>query len=241
MPSKKLTAEKRAEIARKRSRPVTRQSSFKRYGFLLPLLVIIIAVSAVAAVVIINPFKTNDLTTSLNGNTDEEGNPIAVFNTSMGTFKAEIYEDLVPITAGNFIDHVNDGYYDGIIFHRVISDFMIQGGDPTGTGYGGHAARYHEGYGAENDPNTWVIPDEFHPLLKHNSAGILSMANSGANTGGSQFFITVKETSWLDGAHAVFGKITEGIDVVNAISEVNTDSNDKPTTDVVINSIDIES
>jgi peptidyl-prolyl cis-trans isomerase A (cyclophilin A) len=118
---------------------------------------------------------------------------------------------------------------------------MIQGGDPTGTGYGGHAARYHQGFGVPGEPDTWTIYDEFHPALKHDSAGILSMANSGPNTGGSQFFITVAETSWLDGDHAVFGKVTEGLDVVMAISEVDTDGNNRPITDVVMNSVVIES
>jgi len=137
----------------------------------------------------------------------------------------------------------NEGYYDGIIFHRVINNFMIQGGDPLGTGTGGHAAKYHEGYGTPNNPESWVIPDEFHDDLKHDSAGILSMANAGANTGGSQFFITVAPTPWLDGAHAVFGKVIEGLDVVIEISELdpdNTDTNNRPYQDVVINSIKIE-
>jgi peptidyl-prolyl cis-trans isomerase A (cyclophilin A) len=157
----------------------------------------------------------------------------------MGTIVAEIYEDKVPITARNFIDLAYQGYYDGTIFHRVISEFMIQGGDPTGTGMGGHAAEYHEGYGDPNDPETWVIPDEFHPDLHHDFGGFLSMANSGADTGGSQFFITVNRTSWLDGKHAIFGRVMMGIDVIDAISEVETDSSDRPIKDVVINSITI--
>ena len=167
-------------------------------------------------------------------------NPIAIMETNKGTIVLELYEDKVPITAGNFIDLANDGYYDGIIFHRVIRDFMIQGGDPTGTGAGGHAAKYHEGYGDPANPDTWRIPDEFHDDLKHDSAGILSMANAGPNTGGSQFFITVKDTPWLDGAHAVFGKVIEGLDVVIEISELdpdNTDDSNKPFNDVIINSI----
>ena len=163
-------------------------------------------------------------------------NPIAIMNTNKGTIVLELFEDKVPITAGNFIDHSKAGYYDGVIFHRVISDFMIQGGDPSGTGGGGHAAKYHEGHGDPDDSNTWKIPDEFHDDLKHDSAGILSMANSGPNTGGSQFFITVKETPWLDGAHAVFGKVIEGLDVVIEISELETE-NDRPLENVKINSI----
>ncbi len=168
--------------------------------------------------------------------------PMAIIDTSMGTIIAElyIYEDEAPITVGNFIDLANSGYYNGTIFHRVIHDFMIQGGDPTGTGYDGHAAEYHEGYGDPDNPDTWVIPDEFRENLKHDTAGILSMANSGPNTGGSQFFITVEPTPWLDGAHAVFGKVIDGLNVVVEISELDpdyTDSNNKPIDDVIINGI----
>jgi peptidyl-prolyl cis-trans isomerase A (cyclophilin A) len=155
-------------------------------------------------------------------------NPISLIDTSMGMIVVELYEDKVPITAGNFINLANDGFYDGLIFHRVMQDFMIQGGCPEGTGMGG------PGY---------TIDDEFHEDLKHDSPGILSMANSGPNTGGSQFFITVAETPWLDGGHAVFGKVIEGMDVAYAISELdpdNTDANNKPLTDVIINSITIE-
>ena len=243
-----MSANKIPEIERKRSRPVEKRSIFKRYPILIPFLSLIIVIIFVVSVIfvfgILEPEKEIDANDdNENGGGTTTGNPIAIIDTSMGTIKAEIYEDKVPITAGNFIDHANDGYYDGVIFHRVITDFMIQGGDPLGTGTGGHAARYHEGYGDEDYPDTWVIPDEFHDDLKHDSAGILSMANAGANTGGSQFFITVKATSWLDGAHAVFGKVTEGLDVVVEISELDpdqTDANNKPYEDVIINSITIE-
>lgn len=260
MSSKKFTARKRAEMSeRKRSRPLTKQSVIKKNKLLVGLILLVVIIAIIASVyVIISGNADNSLFEDIidsNGNGDNNNessngddnatvsNPIAVFDTTMGTIKIELYEDKVPITAGNFIDHVNDGYYDGVIFHRVITDFMIQGGDPLGTGSGGHAARYHEGYGDPDIPDTWVIPDEFHDDLKHDSAGILSMANSGPNTGGSQFFITVKETPWLDGAHAVFGKVIEGLSVVIAISELdpeNTDSNKKPLNDVIINSITIE-
>jgi peptidyl-prolyl cis-trans isomerase A (cyclophilin A) len=142
--------------------------------------------------------------------------------TSMGDFRAQLREDLVPVTAQNFIDLTNANFYDDLIFHRVISDFMIQDGCPNGNGTGG------PGY---------TFDDEFHPDLRHNEPGILSMANSGPNTNGSQYFITVVPTEWLDDLHAVFGKIIDGLDVVYAISEVETDGNDKPIIDVVIDSI----
>lgn len=140
-------------------------------------------------------------------------NPVVTIETELGTIKAEIFEDKTPITAGNFIKLVEEGYYDGIIFHRVIKDFMIQTGDPQGTGMGG------PGY---------TIKDEFHSRLKHGGVGVLSMANAGPNTGGSQFFITLAPTSWLDGKHAIFGQVIEGLDVVKKIGIVSTGMNDKP-------------
>lgn len=142
--------------------------------------------------------------------------------TSMGDFRVQLREDLVPVTAQNFIDLTNDEFYDDLIFHRVIEDFMIQDGCPLGTGYGG------PGY---------TFDDEFHPDLRHDQPGILSMANSGPNTNGSQYFITVVPTAWLDDVHAVFGKVMDGMEVVYAISEVETNSNNKPLIDVVIDSI----
>ncbi|MCD4827831.1 MAG: peptidylprolyl isomerase [Candidatus Cloacimonetes bacterium] len=148
----------------------------------------------------------------------------AEWQTSMGMFRCELYEELVPITANNFMDLANAEFYDGCIFHRVIDDFMIQDGDPTGTGYGG------PGY---------AIPDEFHPDLVHDSPGVLSMANAGPNTGGSQYFITLAPTPWLNGAHAIFGHVIEGMDVVFDIGAVPTDENDRPITPVVINTIRI--
>ena len=142
--------------------------------------------------------------------------------TSMGDFRVELREDLVPITAQNFIDLTEDEFYDGLIFHRVISDFMIQDGCPIGNGTGG------PGY---------TFDDEFHPDLRHDEPGILSMANAGPNTNGSQYFITVVPTDWLDDKHAIFGKVIDGMEVVYAISEVETNSQDKPLEDVVIDSI----
>lgn len=165
-----------------------------------------------------------------NENTNENkgavhvANRIAVFDTSMGSFEIELFEDKAPITTKNFIDLAEKGFYDGLIFHRVIDDFMIQGGDPNGNGTGG------PGY---------TIPDEFSKDLRHDSEGILSMANAGPNTGGSQFFITLVKTPWLDGHHAVFGKVIKGMDVVHKIGKVKCDRNDRPQEDVVIHKITI--
>lgn len=153
------------------------------------------------------------------------GNRIAVFETNMGTFEVELFEDKAPITTENFIGLVEKGFYDGLIFHRVIDGFMIQGGDPEGTGRGG------PGY---------TIPDEFHKDLKHSSKGILSMANAGPNTGGSQFFITLDATPWLDGHHSVFGKVVKGMDVVEKIGKVDTDFQDRPLKKVVIEKITLK-
>ena len=146
------------------------------------------------------------------------------FHTNLGDFTAELFEDKAPKTAGNFRELVEKGFYDGVIFHRVIDGFMIQGGDPTGIGMGG------PGY---------TIDDEFGPGLAHSGEGILSMANAGPNTGGSQFFITLDATPWLDGHHAVFGKITQGMDVVHKIGSTPTDFADRPLKDVVMEKVEI--
>ena len=151
--------------------------------------------------------------------------PTANFETSMGNFKIELYSDLAPNTVKNFVDLANKNFYDGVIFHRVIDNFMIQGGDPTGTGMGG------PGY---------TINDEFGKGLKHNAPGILSMANAGPNTGGSQFFITLVPTPWLDGHHAIFGHVVQGMKVVEKIGHTKTGANDRPVNDVVIEKITIE-
>lgn len=146
------------------------------------------------------------------------------FTTNMGVFVAEMFEDKAPLTTKNFIDLVEKGFYDGLIFHRVIDGFMIQGGDPTGTGMGG------PGY---------QIKDEFGEGLKHDDEGILSMANAGPNTVGSQFFITLDATPWLDGHHAVFGKIVEGMDRVRLIGVVPTDRMDRPKEAVVMEKVEV--
>lgn len=151
-------------------------------------------------------------------------NRTATFKTSKGEFSIELFEDKAPKTTANFINLVNKGFYNGLIFHRVIEDFMIQGGCPEGTGVGG------PGY---------TIKDEFHRDLKHDSKGILSMANAGPDTGGSQFFITLAPTPWLDGKHAIFGKVKKGIEIVDMIGKVEVDRRDKPTQDVRIENITV--
>ena len=153
---------------------------------------------------------------------ENKTNPVATFNTNMGSFEIELFGDKAPATVENFVELAEKGFYNGLIFHRVIDGFMIQGGCPLGKGTGG------PGY---------KIKDEFHPDLKHDSEGILSMANAGPDTGGSQFFITLAETAWLDNHHAVFGKVTSGIEVVRSIGSVKTGYADKPVEDVVISEI----
>ncbi len=149
----------------------------------------------------------------------------AVFQTNKGDFEVKLATDYAPNTSKNFIDLANKGFYNGLKFHRVIDGFMIQGGDPAGNGTGG------PGY---------TIKDEFSSKLLHDGPGVISMANRGPNTGGSQFFITLAKTEWLDGKHAVFGKVTKGMDVVYKIGKVKTGKNDMPVDDVVINKITIE-
>ncbi len=129
---------------------------------------------------------------------------VATISTELGDIVLELYADKVPVTVNNFVFLAREGFYDGCTFHRVIKDFMVQGGDPTGTGRGGPGYRF---------------ADEFHPKLKHDGAGVVSMANAGPDTNGSQFFITHVATPHLDGRHAVFGHVIEGMDVVMAIPE----------------------
>jgi peptidyl-prolyl cis-trans isomerase A (cyclophilin A) len=165
---------------------------------------------------------------------------LAHFETTLGNFTAELFEAQVPRTVANFVGlaegtrewtHPGTGdrqlapYFDGIIFHRVISGFVIQGGDPLGAGHGG------PGYQFE---------DEFHPDLRHDRAGVLSMANAGPNTNGSQFFITLGPTPHLDRRHSVFGAVVSGLDVVERIGRVKTDGRDRPVTPVVMQRVRIE-
>lgn len=149
---------------------------------------------------------------------EKKRNSTVLLETTSGNIKIELFEDTMPVTAGNFRKLVQQNFYDDVIFHRVIPGFMIQGGDPTGTGRGG------PGY---------TIKDEFTKNNK-NSRGTISMANAGPNTGGSQFFINLVNNSFLDSKHPVFGKVIEGMEIVDKISNVNRNSNDKPLEDVVI-------
>ena len=153
-------------------------------------------------------------------------NRLAHFTNNLGDFQVELFEDRAPDTTKNFIDLNEKGFYDGIVFHRVIEGFMLQGGCPDGNGRGG------PGY---------TIPDEFHAELTHDSEGVLSMANSGPNSGGSQFFVTLAPTAWLDGKHAVFGKVVEGIETVRGIGTTATGPGDKPLEAVVIEGVRITS
>jgi cyclophilin family peptidyl-prolyl cis-trans isomerase len=158
-------------------------------------------------------------------------NKIAVFDTTQGKFKVELFQEKAPGTTKNFIDLVNKGFYNGLIFHRVIPNFMIQCGCPNGIGNGG------PGY---------VIKDEFHKELS-NVRGTLAMANRGPNTGGSQFFINIVDNTYLDfdkppasSKHPVFGKVIHGMDVIDKLAKMQTGRNDKPLTDVVIKKVTIE-
>jgi cyclophilin family peptidyl-prolyl cis-trans isomerase len=128
----------------------------------------------------------------------------ATLKTDNGDIVVELFADKVPATVNNFVFLARQGFYNNTIFHRVIADFMVQGGDPDGTGMGGPGYRFK---------------DEFHPSLKHDKPGVLSMANAGANTNGSQFFITHVPTPWLNNKHAIFGQVIQGMDVVNSIPE----------------------
>lgn len=147
----------------------------------------------------------------------DEGIVKVKIETTLGVIEANLFANEAPKTVENFVKLAEKGFYDGIIFHRVIPDFMIQTGDPTGTGMGGPGYQF---------------ADEFSPKLKHNKPGILSMANSGPNTNGSQFFITAAPTTWLDGKHSVFGEVTSGMDVVTKISTVSRTRSDKPIQDI---------
>ena len=147
----------------------------------------------------------------------------ATLHTNYGPIVIELFDDDAPKTVANFTKLAGDGFYDGVIFHRVIPDFMIQGGDPTGTGSGG------PGYTFEDEFNDNKVV-----------RGALAMANAGPNTNGSQFFIvTTEAASWLDGKHTVFGRVSDGMDVVDAISALETDARDRPSTDVVIERVEL--
>lgn len=154
---------------------------------------------------------------------------VAKFSTTMGDFEIQLHPDKTPKTVENFVGLALKNYYDGIIFHRIIAEFMIQGGDPTGTGTGGES--YFGG----------SFEDEFHNDLTHNGPGILSMANAGPGTNGSQFFITLIPTPWLDGKHSVFGQVISGLDIIENIGNVDTSKPfDKPVKDIVMNNVTVE-
>jgi cyclophilin family peptidyl-prolyl cis-trans isomerase len=151
-------------------------------------------------------------------------NPHAKIETTMGDIEIELFKADAPKTVENFETLAKKGFYDGIIFHRVIPDFMVQTGDPTGTGMGGPGYKFN---------------DEFSPKLKHDKPGILSMANSGPNSNGSQFFITEVATPWLDKKHSVFGQVVKGMDVVKKIAAAPRDYNDKPKTPIAMKKVTI--
>ncbi len=190
-----------------------------------------------------------------------ENKPIKIlFDTTLGTFEVEVYPDVAPMTVKNFVDLSKQGYYDGVIFHRVIDDFMIQGGDPTGTGRGGESI-WKKGFRDEISAKAlgldkkmaqgtnisvqkalesqgYSFNDELPSM--HCKYGTLCMANAGPNTNGSQFFIVVKdECSWLDGKHTVFGKVVENMDVVDKIASTKVDAYDRPIEKVVINKVKV--
>lgn len=144
---------------------------------------------------------------------------IAVFETNQGTIEFELMPEIAPKAVENFTTHIKNGYYDGLIFHRVIKGFMIQGGDPTGTGRGGESI--------------WGAPfeDEVTPAVKFDSKGLLAMANAGPHTNGSQFFITTAATGWLNMRHTIFGRVINGYDVVETIENTQTKAGDKPVED----------
>jgi len=162
----------------------------------------------------------------MNTKTDEM--LVAIIKTNMGRMELKLYPHKTPLAVKNFVALSLKKYYNGVTFHRVINHFMIQGGDPTGTGRGGRSiwGRY--------------FPDEFRPELKFTDAGVLAMANAGPNTNGSQFFITLVPTPWLNFHHTIFGHLIKGMDVLKAIGKVKTDKRDKPVKPVVIKSIKIE-
>ena len=148
----------------------------------------------------------------------------ATLHTNHGAISVELYDDDAPKTVDNFVSLARKGFYDGVVFHRVIPDFMIQGGDPTGTGSGG------PGYTFDDEFNSHAV-----------ARGALAMANAGPNTNGSQFFVvTADACPWLDGKHTVFGRVTDGMDVVDSISALQTDGRDRPRDDVVIERVELD-
>ena len=156
---------------------------------------------------------------------DPEGSYLADIQTNQGTISVELYAEDAPLTVNNFVFLARQGFYDGVVFHRVIPNFMIQGGDPTGTGTSGPGYRFQ---------------DEIVPSLSFDSAGILAMANAGPNTNGSQFFITVAPTPHLTGNHTIFGRVTSGQEIADALSVARADRNNRPLEEIVIQHIEIK-
>ena len=158
------------------------------------------------------------------GRADGANHPTATIETTNGTIVIELYSDQAPKTVQNFVTLAKKGFYNGLLFHRVIPNFMIQTGDPTGTGSGGPGCTF---------------ADEFNLNLHHTGPGVVSMANAGPNTNGSQFFITLAPTPWLDGKHTIFGHVIQGLDVVEAIGAAPRNSHDKPLQDIYMDKVTI--
>jgi cyclophilin family peptidyl-prolyl cis-trans isomerase len=191
----------------------------KRRTLLLAAFVAVIAVVSVSAYFLMQ-------SSVVAGSNQTSKNRVAVMETSMGTMEFVLYEDKAPITTNNFITLAEKGFYDNTIFHRIIHNFVIQGGDPTGTGGGG------PGY---------TIPDEFNTGLNHDVKGMLSMANTGQpNSSGSQFFVTLSPQPGLDGSYSVFGKLIKGENVLDAIGSVQTDAYDRPISNVTLIKVTIQ-
>ena len=171
----------------------------------------------IASLLVSTPFLAKDVAVKEAKEAEvKKSNPIVVLQTSQGDITLELYPKAAPKAVKNFIELSKKGYYDNLIFHRVIKDFMIQGGDPTGTGRGGESI-----YGK-------VFDNEYAPNVVFDKAGILAMANAGPNTNGSQFFITTKVTPWLNGSYTIFGKVTKGFDVVQKIENTKVGRGDRP-------------
>ncbi|MFZ0452798.1 MAG: peptidylprolyl isomerase [Ignavibacteriaceae bacterium] len=176
-----------------------------------------------------NSDDTNKESKKMTDNTKHDSTLVAVIKTNMGNIELELFADKTPKTVENFTGLAEKGYYNGVIFHRIIDNFMIQGGDPTGTGRGGESL-----WGGK-------FEDEIDSSLTFDEPGCLAMANAGPNTNGSQFFITTVPTPWLNGHHTIFGKVVGGMDVVNSISKVETTKPyDRPVKDVVMKEVIIE-